>query len=319
MRGGPLPANLFARMVTKNGIDPAKGLGWGTFLAGFVPGLLQYQLGQKSKALLAFGSCFALFLVGWLIVGERLFYWALFTADDTGGLANGVVRFGAATLPEVLNFPANLLGSLLAFDGTPTGLRMERLPRDWEHIAGWLTAASGMLAAFWAAHGQWGMRLRRDAAAVADGAVAIANPAFCAGLSWLVPGLGHAKAGQKDKGIVLGLAVVIVFALGLVFSGGHAVDRAQYGVWWIGQNLFGGGSLFASLVTAPMRSGATPIDADLGIVLCTVAGLMNLVVMCDAYTVAERSLFPLGGDAAQASEDPEMAAAHGSASQEVSL
>ena len=34
MRDPSLPANLFARMVTKNGIDPAKGLGWGTFLAG---------------------------------------------------------------------------------------------------------------------------------------------------------------------------------------------------------------------------------------------------------------------------------------------
>ena len=91
----------------------------------------------------------------------------------------------------------------------------------------------------------------------------------------------------------MGAAVALVFALGLVFSDGHAVDRTQYGVWWIGQNLFGGGSLFAALVTGPMRSVATPTDLDLGIVLCTVAGLMNLVVMCDAYTVAERSVFAL--------------------------
>ncbi len=293
MRDPSLPANLFARMVTKNGIDPAKGLGWGTFLAGFVPGLLQYQLGQRSKAGLAFLSCTALFFVGWAIVGERLFYWALFAADDKGGLTNGLARFGAMTLPEVINLPANAIGGFLAFDDTPTGLRMMRLPRDGEHFAGWLTGASGMLAAFWAAQAHWDLRLRRDASAVAEGAAAMANPALCAGLSWLVPGLGHAKAGQKDKAIVLGLSVLIVFALGLVFSSGQAVDRAHYSVWWIGQNLFGGGSLFASLVTGPMRSTGTPIDLDLGIVLCTVAGLMNLVVMCDAYTVAERSLFPL--------------------------
>ena len=31
----------------------------------------------------------------------------------------------------------------------------------------------------------------------------------------------------------------------------------------------------------------------LGIVLCTVAGMMNLVVMVDAYTIAERATFPL--------------------------
>lgn len=293
MRDPSLPANLFARMVTKNGIDPAKGLGWGTFLAGFVPGLLQYQLGQKSKAGLAFLSCTALFFVGWAIVGERLFYWALFAADDTGGLTNGLSRFGVLTLPEVINLPANAIGGFLAFDDSPTGLRMMRLPRDGEHIAGWLTGASGMLAAFWAAQAHWDLRLRRDATAVAEGAAPVANPALCAGLSWLVPGLGHAKAGQKDKGIVMGLSVLIVFALGLLFSGGQAVDRAHYSVWWIGQNLYGGGSLFASLVTGPVQSTGTPIDLDLGIVLCTVSGLMSLVVMCDAYTVAERSLFPL--------------------------
>jgi len=286
-------------MVTKNGIDPAKGLGWGTFFSGFVPGLLQYQLGQKSRAGLAFISCTALFFAGWMIVGERLFYWALFAADDKGGLINGLARFGVVTLPEVINLPANAIGSFLAFDDSPTSLRMMRLPRDLEHFAGWLTGASGMLAAFWAAQAHWDLRLRRDADVLAASGVdpaalpKTASPGLCAGLSWIIPGLGHAKAGQKDKGVIMGLAVLIVFALGLLFSGGQAVDRAHYSVWWIGQNLFGGGSLFASLVTGPMRSTGTPIDLDLGIVLCTVAGLMNLVVMCDAYTVAERSVFPL--------------------------
>jgi hypothetical protein len=42
-----------------------------------------------------------------------------------------------------------------------------------------------------------------------------------------------------------------------------------------------------------MRMEGAPQNLDLGLVLCTVAGLMNLVVMVDAYTVAERSVFPL--------------------------
>lgn len=282
-------------MVTKNGIDPAKGLGWGTFLAGLVPGLLQFQLGQKSRAGIAFLSCTALFFVAWTIVGERLFYWALSAPDDTGGLVNGLARFGCLTLPEMLNLPANAIGGFIAFDASPTGLRMERLPRSLEHIAAWLTGASGMLAAFWSAQAHWDLRLKRDVRADAVVPTPVAHPALCAGLSWLVPGLGHAKAGQKDKGMVMGAAVVIVFALGLLFSSGHAVDRANYSVWWIGQNLFGGGSLFASLVTGPLRLESQAIDLDLGIVLCTVAGLMNLVLMCDAYTVAERSVFPVDG------------------------
>jgi hypothetical protein len=285
--------------MTRHDRNHQKGLGWGAFCAGFAPGLLQYQLGQKQRALLAFGSCFLLFFAGWVVVRERLFYWALVTPDSPPPPGVGpttlqiLARFGLPiTLPELLNLPANAIGAILAWDASPTGERMWRLPRDFEHLCGWLTAASGMLAAFWAAAGQWDLRLRRDGGK--EPPVPVANPALCAALSWLVPGLGHARAGQKDKGLLMGLAVVAVFAMGLLFSNGHAVDRADAAVWWIGQNLFGGGSLFASLVTAPLPRNGMPFDLDLGIVLCTVAGLMNLVVMVDAFTVAERTAFPLG-------------------------
>lgn len=280
-------------MVMRSNLDPARGLGWGTFLAGFIPGLLQYQLGQKQRAVMAFVSCTALFFAGWVVVGERLFYWALMTPDETGSAGLRVAaRFGLPlTLPELLNLPANALGALLAWDGSPSGERLWRLPRSMEHLAGFLTAASGMLAAFWSAAGHWDLRVKRDAGA--DAPAPVANPALCAGLSWIVPGLGHARAGQKDKGLLMGAAVLVVFAAGLLFSQGHAVDRATASVWWIGQNLCGGGSLFAALVTGPMRMEGSTANLDLGLVLCTVAGLMNLVVMVDAYTVAERSVFPV--------------------------
>lgn len=273
--------------------DPAKGLGWGAFLAGFVPGLLQYQQGQQRRALVALLSCTALFFAGWVIVGERLFYWALVTPDaNSNGFVGTAARFGLPlVLPELLNAPANAIGAILAFDGSPAGERLWRMPRDFEHLGAWLTGASGMLAAFWSAAGHWQLRVKRDGGD--DTPAPVANPALCAALSWLVPGLGQARAGQRDKGVVMGAAVVIVFALGLWFSEGHAVDRANYSVWWIGQNLFGGGSLFAALVTGQLRSEAMVPHLDLGVVLCTVAGLMNLVVMIDAFTIAERSVFPI--------------------------
>jgi hypothetical protein len=284
-------------MVMRTLSDPARGLGWGTFLCGFVPGLLQYRLGQLPRAILAFVSCTALFFLGWLLVRERLFYWALLSPDSPPGGGSTPLRtmaqFGfVVTLPEIMNLPANAIGAILAWDGSPTGERLWRLPRSMEHLGGFLSGASGMLAAFWSAAGHWEMRRRRDGGN--DCPAPIADPALCAGLSWLVPGLGHVRAGQKDKGMLLGAAVLIVFAMGLVFSHGHAVDRATASVWWIAQNLCGGGSLFAALVTGPLRMEAAPMHLDLGIVLCTVAGLMNLVVMVDAFTVAERSVFPVG-------------------------
>jgi hypothetical protein len=280
-------------MVERATQSAGTGLGWGSFFAGFVPGLLQARLGQKNLAVAAFASCTVLFFLGWMVVGERLFYWALVTPDsNSSGVIRGLAQFGVTfDLPELLNFPANLIGGLLAFDGTPDGERLWRMPRDFEHVAGWLTAASGMLAAFWAAAGQWGLRWQRDSRS--DTPPPVANPALCAGLSWIVPGLGHAKAGQKGKGVLMGVAVVAVFALGLLLSQGHGVDRATQPVWWIGQNLFGGGTLFSSVVTAPWHMTSAPAHHDVGVVLCTVAGLMNLVVMCDAFTAAERSSFPV--------------------------
>lgn len=280
-------------MAMRSNPDPSRGLGWGVFLAGFVPGLLQFQLGQRQRAVLAFASCMALFFAGWVLVGERLFYWALITPDESGSpMLRLAARFGLPlSLPELLNLPANALGALLAWDGSPSGERLWRLPRPLEHIGGFLTAASGMLAAFWSAAGHWDLRRRRDGGN--DAPAPVADPALCAGLSWLVPGLGHARAGQAGKGALLGAAVLAVFALGLAVSHGHAVDRATASVWWIGQNLCGGGSLFAALVTGPLRMEAAPEHLALGTVLCTVAGLMNLVVMIDAYTVAERSVFPV--------------------------
>lgn len=284
-------------MVTRAGIDPGRGLGWGTFLSGFVPGLLQFRLGQQNRGLLALVSCTALYFAGWVLVRERLFYWVLLDAGTPAGggtsPARTLAQFGLPTvLPELLNLPANALGALLSFDSSPTGERTWRyLQPTQEYVGSFLTGASGMLAAFWAAAGHWELRRRRDGGPTPP--VAVVDPALCAALSWLVPGLGHARAGQKDKGLVMGVAVAIVFALGLLFSHGHACDRATYSVWWMAQNLFGGGSLFAALVTGPLQQEAAPMYLDLGVVLCTVAGLMNLVVMVDAFTVAERTAFPV--------------------------
>ncbi len=277
----------------RSNLDPARGLGWGTVLAGFVPGLLQYRMGQKRRALIAFVSCTALFFAGWIVVGDRLFRWALIGVGETDSPAmRAMARVGLPlTLPELLNLPAHALGALLAWDGSPSGERLWRLVRPGERLFGFVTAASGMLAAFWSAAGHWDLRVRRDGGA--DAPAPVANPALCAGLSWLVPGLGHARAGQRDKGVLMGAAVLAVFAAGLAFSHGHAVDRTTMDVWWIGQNLCGGGSLFAALVTGPLQMESAPLHLDLGVVLCTVAGLMNLVVMVDAYTVAERSVFPV--------------------------
>jgi hypothetical protein len=275
-----------------------RGLGWGVFAMGFVPGLLQYQLGQKRRAAIAFLSCTALYFVGWVLVQDRLIGFSLFTPETTtpggGGALVMLARCGVVvTLPEILNLPAHALGSMLKFGTSFDAQRLWRLERPLEDLGGFLTAASGYLAAFWSADGHWGMRLRRDEASLPSPAAPVCSPGFAAGLSWLLPGAGHVLAGQRNKGLLMGAATLAMFTAGLLLSLGHAADRSIASVWWIGESLCGGGTLFASLVTALPKMTAEPANLDLGTVLCTVAGLMNLVVMVDAFTVAERSVFPI--------------------------
>jgi len=285
--------------VTETGArsSPIRGFGWGTFLAGFVPGLLQLRLGQRVRAAVALISCTLLFFVGWAIVRDRLFFFTLVSAEAPrspgwmGSLSPTLAQFGLLTLPEVLNLPANVVGALLGYEPGNEAERLWRLPRPMENLGAFLTAASGMLAAFWAADAQFSLRRRRDGKG--NEPEPKRNPALMAGLSWLLPGLGHALVGQRGKGILVGAAVLIVFAFGLLVSHGHAVDRAIAPVWWIGQSLCGCGAMFAALVTAPVEMTPFPEQLDLGTVLCTVAGLMNLVVMIDAFTIAERTSFPL--------------------------
>lgn len=268
-----------------------QGLGLPAFFMTFVPGLHQYLLGQKAKAAIAFVSCTALFFVGWVLVKDRLFAFSL-TSSEPGG-AWIPARIGIPlTLPEILNLPALAIFGMLSFASDFESMRAWYLPRPMEDLGGFLTAASGMLAAFWGADALWSLRWQRDAKAGATPAPSC-NPAFAAGLSWLLPGFGHALAGQRNKGLLMGMAVLLVFAIGMAFSAGHAVDRQIASVWWIGQSLFGGGTLFASLVTAPIEMTSSPDNLELGTNLCTVAGLMNLVVMIDAFTVAERTSFPV--------------------------
>jgi hypothetical protein len=250
-------------------------------------------------AALAIGGCALLFVAGWLIVRDRLFFYALVAPEQGGRWAWLARLLPVMNLPEVLNLPFTAAATIFGYEPGFAGERLWRLPREHESIGSWLTAASGMLAAFWSADAHWRLR-RLQLAEELRALPARVNPAVAAGLSWLVPGLGHVRAGQKDKGLLLGAAVLLVFVAGVAAAAGHAVDRGISPVWWIGQDLFGGGTLLCALLFNRPMTGEIP-GLDLGVILCTVAGFMNLVVMVDAYTVAERSgeaaAAPAGGAA----------------------
>ncbi len=245
-------------------------------LTMLIPGSAHVRLGKPMRGLLAFLSCVGLFFAGWMIVKDRIWYFALF---EPFSLLKPLLDIAAIQLlPESPNLGCTIVAALMRVEATPDVLREIRAPVPLEHMGLFFTGASGVVAALWAVDAHWWAQERPTSAV---------SPPYAAMVSWLVPGAGHVMAGQRQKGLLVGGAVVAVFALGLLVSSGHGVDRPQLSAWWIGEVLFGGGTLFCSLVTAPMRYADLPDMFDLGVALCTVAGFMNLIVMIDAYTVAE--------------------------------
>lgn len=106
--------------------------------------------------------------------------------------------------------------------------------------------------------------------------------------AWAIPGAGHFWLGRVQKGTVFLLALTAMFAFGLMLEGRlfpfdlgeplvalAAVANAGLGLPWIlGRSL----SLGAGVVTA--------VTYEYGNSFLIVAGLLNFLVILDAYDIA---------------------------------
>lgn len=234
------------------------------------PGLGHFLVGRPVRAVFALASTVGLFGIAFLALGDRL--WHLSPVP-----LSGLSRYFPVLLqPEFVNFGCTTVAALV--DGPVGDARHMQLPRAGEHLWMFVSAASSYAAVFWAADALW------IAGAARNRKVA---PAFAAFVSWILPGAGHVLGGQRSKGMLIGAVVIGMFVLGLLLGAGHSVDRPQMPFWWAGQSVFGGGVAFAALFTGPLQMESYPPLLDLGVILCTIAGLMNAIVITDAWTVAE--------------------------------
>ena len=115
-----------------------------------------------------------------------------------------------------------------------------------------------------------------------------ANPLVVALAAWLVPGAGHLWSGQRFKGLVFLVVLPAMFATGLALQGRlfpfelqqplvalAAIADLGIGLpYFIAKGLgFGGGAVLA-------------VTYEYGNTFVIVAGLLNLLVACDAWDVA---------------------------------
>ena len=106
--------------------------------------------------------------------------------------------------------------------------------------------------------------------------------------SWAIPGAGHLWLGRRNKGLVFLVALPLMFAIGLALRGRiFPFDLADPLVALAALADFGIGLTY--FVAAALGYGAGDVRAvtyEYGNTFLIVAGLLNFLVVIDAYDIA---------------------------------
>ncbi|MFP4057991.1 MAG: DUF6677 family protein [Candidatus Brocadiia bacterium] len=110
-------------------------------------------------------------------------------------------------------------------------------------------------------------------------------------LAWLLPGAGHWYVARRARAAVYGFAVVGVFVAGLAMGGLATVSVAGH-KWAFLLQVFDGPMVLAAAVASHLEH-ARPEPcrlADLGLTFTLVSAAFNVLVMTDAYYLADQPL-----------------------------
>jgi hypothetical protein len=114
------------------------------------------------------------------------------------------------------------------------------------------------------------------------------NPVLVGLAAWLIPGAGHLLVGQRGKGLVFLLILPLMFVLGLALEGRlFPFEPAQPLVALAAIADVGIGVPY--FVAKALGQGAGRVIAvtyEYGNTFVIVAGLLNLLVVCDAWDIA---------------------------------
>ena len=108
-------------------------------------------------------------------------------------------------------------------------------------------------------------------------------------LAWLLPGAGHWYVARRGRALLYGWAVLGMFAAGLLLGGLATVSVVGH-KWAFLLQVFDGPMTIAAAVASHVLE-AKPIPsqlADLGLTLTLVSAAFNVLVMADAYYLADK-------------------------------
>lgn len=114
------------------------------------------------------------------------------------------------------------------------------------------------------------------------------NPTLICIAAWLVPGAGHLWQGRTQKGAVFLVAIPLMFVLGLWLNGRlFPFEPSQPLVALAAFASIGNGIPYFIATLLDLGKGVvTAATYDYGNTFLIVAGLLNMLVVLDAYDIA---------------------------------
>jgi len=115
------------------------------------------------------------------------------------------------------------------------------------------------------------------------------SPYLAMVLAWLIPGLGHYYLGRRRTAAAFAVIVVLTFVAGLSFQGRlYSIEQGQpltvlatFAVW--GAGLL---NIAARLFTENPSGSILSVTYEYGCAYLLTAGLMNLLLILDAWDLA---------------------------------
>ena len=115
------------------------------------------------------------------------------------------------------------------------------------------------------------------------------NPFAAAALAWLIPGLGHFYLGRRKTALLYAAIVTATYLFGLWFEGRlYSPEPGQPLTILATFAVYGAGllNIAARLLSSNPNGTILSVTYEYGCAFLLTAGLMNLLLMLDAYDIA---------------------------------
>lgn len=261
--------------ATEKSADPVPGSKdpvLATILSALVPGAGHLYAGQRRRGMIWFLTIEALFFAGMWLSGSTIYQWSGAATMPPG--APKIFLLLLLPIPEIFNLSGTLLGAI--------GFLSPAEPFPPGFAASLGTTLSGMagILAILCMVDVWTCAKKEGKGSTGKSVMRAVI------LSWAIPGWGHFYLGRRFHARVFLAAVLGLFALGLFLGGGLVTNREKYFYYWAGEALLGAPTALATVLGHGLRAERFIPFQDLGLLLTTSAGLLNVLVMLSAYSMA---------------------------------